>query len=57
MATNLAIVTLAAVMMWLVGVGPRLREVNRLTLQQSLRSVPLALWDEGQQRLVAFGSA
>jgi acyl-lipid omega-6 desaturase (Delta-12 desaturase) len=34
---------------------PRLREINRLTLRQSLRSVPLALWDEDQQRLVAFG--
>jgi acyl-lipid omega-6 desaturase (Delta-12 desaturase) len=36
---------------------PQLRDINRLTLRQSLRSVPLALWDEDQQRLVAFGSA
>ncbi len=33
---------------------PWLRNINRLTLRQSFRSVPLALWDENQQRLVAF---
>jgi omega-6 fatty acid desaturase (delta-12 desaturase) len=33
---------------------PGLQEVGRITLSQSLRSSCLALWDETQQRLVAF---
>jgi omega-6 fatty acid desaturase (delta-12 desaturase) len=33
---------------------PELRNVSRLTLWESLRSVPLTLWDEQAQRLVAF---
>lgn len=35
---------------------PELIHVSRLTLLQSLKSVPLALWDEASQRLVTFGS-
>jgi acyl-lipid omega-6 desaturase (Delta-12 desaturase) len=34
---------------------PRLREINRLTLRQSFKSVRLTLWDEERRRLVAFG--
>jgi omega-6 fatty acid desaturase (delta-12 desaturase) len=33
---------------------PELRNVGRLTLVQSLKSVPLVLWDEEQRRLVSF---
>jgi acyl-lipid omega-6 desaturase (Delta-12 desaturase) len=33
---------------------PELREVGRLTLLQSLRCVPLVLWDERRRRLVSF---
>jgi omega-6 fatty acid desaturase (delta-12 desaturase) len=33
---------------------PELREVSRLTMWQSFRCVRLALWDEGQRRLVSF---
>jgi omega-6 fatty acid desaturase (delta-12 desaturase) len=33
---------------------PELREVGRLTLRQSLRCVPLVLWDERRRRLVSF---
>ena len=33
---------------------PELRDVGRLTLWQSLRSVPLVLWDERRRRLVSF---
>ena len=33
---------------------PELGDVGRLTLLQSLRSVPLVLWDEKQRRLVSF---
>jgi omega-6 fatty acid desaturase (delta-12 desaturase) len=33
---------------------PELREVGRLTLLQSFRSVRLVLWDETQRRLVSF---
>ena len=33
---------------------PELRGVGRLTLWQSFRCVRLALWDEGQRRLVSF---
>lgn len=36
---------------------PELREIGRLTLLKSLRCVPLALWDEGQNRLVSFREA
>jgi acyl-lipid omega-6 desaturase (Delta-12 desaturase) len=34
---------------------PELAGIGRLTLAHSLRSVSLALWDEGQRRLVSFG--
>lgn len=33
---------------------PELRELGRLTLRQSLRCVPLVLWDEKRRRLVSF---
>ena len=33
---------------------PELRDVGRLTLSQSLRCVPLVLWDEKRRRLVSF---
>ena len=33
---------------------PKLRDVNRLTLRQSLRGVHLSLWDETRQKLVTF---
>jgi omega-6 fatty acid desaturase (delta-12 desaturase) len=33
---------------------PELRDVGRLTLWQSLRCVPLVLWDERDRRLVSF---
>jgi acyl-lipid omega-6 desaturase (Delta-12 desaturase) len=33
---------------------PELRDVGRLTLLESLRCVPLALWDERQKRLISF---
>ena len=33
---------------------PELEGIGRLTLLQSLRCVRLALWDEGQKRLVSF---
>ena len=33
---------------------PELGGIGRLTLLQSLRCVRLALWDEGQKRLVSF---
>ena len=33
---------------------PDLDGIGRLTLLQSLRCVRLALWDEGQKRLVSF---
>lgn len=36
---------------------PELRDVGRITLRQSLASVPLALWDEDKQRLVSFKEA
>jgi len=36
---------------------PQLRAVSRLTLLQSFRCVPLALWDEAAQRLVTFRDA
>ena len=36
---------------------PRLSEVGRLTVRQSLRTVPLVLWDEQQRRLISFREA
>jgi omega-6 fatty acid desaturase (delta-12 desaturase) len=36
---------------------PELRDIGRLTLLQSFRCVPLALWDEAQQRLISFREA
>jgi acyl-lipid omega-6 desaturase (Delta-12 desaturase) len=36
---------------------PELREVGRLTLWQSFRTVSLALWDENRRRLVSFRQA
>lgn len=33
---------------------PELRDINRLTLRDSLRTVRLALWDQSQNRLVSF---
>ena len=36
---------------------PELRAVSRLTLKESFRCLRLALWDEDQQRLVAFEDA
>ena len=33
---------------------PELRDIGRLTVSQSLRCVPLALWDESRRRLVSF---
>ncbi len=36
---------------------PDLHDVGRVTLRQSLRGIYLSLWDETQQRLVAFGEA
>jgi omega-6 fatty acid desaturase (delta-12 desaturase) len=36
---------------------PELRDIGRLTLRESLRCVPLALWDEERNRLVSFRQA
>jgi acyl-lipid omega-6 desaturase (Delta-12 desaturase) len=36
---------------------PELRAVSRLTLMESFRCLRLALWDEGQRRLVGFRDA
>jgi acyl-lipid omega-6 desaturase (Delta-12 desaturase) len=36
---------------------PELRNIGRLTLRDSLRCVPLALWDEERNRLVSFREA
>ena len=36
---------------------PELHSVGRITLVQSLRCVPLVLWDEGKRRLVSFRTA
>jgi omega-6 fatty acid desaturase (delta-12 desaturase) len=33
---------------------PRLAEVGRLTLRESIACVPLALWDENRRRLISF---
>lgn len=37
--------------------NPLLQQVAHLTLKSSLKSVPLALWDEEQRRLVTFQAA
>ena len=36
---------------------PELKSIGRITLVQSLRCVPLVLWDEGSRRLVSFKTA
>jgi omega-6 fatty acid desaturase (delta-12 desaturase) len=36
---------------------PGLRDVSRLTLDESIRCLPLALWDEDRQLLVSFADA
>ena len=36
---------------------PELRQVGRMTLWQSFKTVPLALWDEEKRRLVSFRQA
>jgi acyl-lipid omega-6 desaturase (Delta-12 desaturase) len=36
---------------------PELREVGRMTLWQSFKTVPLALWDEQRRRLISFREA
>jgi len=36
---------------------PELSEIGRITLRDSLRSVPLVLWDETSRRLVSFRKA
>ena len=36
---------------------PELRKVNRLTMWESFKCVPLALWDDRQRKLVSFRSA
>lgn len=36
---------------------PELRGIGRLTLLQSLKCVPLALWDESSRRLISFREA
>ncbi|MFQ5626961.1 MAG: fatty acid desaturase, partial [Methyloligellaceae bacterium] len=33
---------------------PELADVGRITLAQSIRCVPLALWDEDTRRLISF---
>ena len=33
---------------------PELEDINRLTLRESLNSLPLKLWDESEERLVSF---
>jgi omega-6 fatty acid desaturase (delta-12 desaturase) len=37
--------------------NPELADVNRLTLWQSIKCVPLALWDEQERKLVGFRRA
>jgi omega-6 fatty acid desaturase (delta-12 desaturase) len=34
---------------------PRLAQLGRLTLRESIACVPLALWDENRRRLISFG--
>jgi omega-6 fatty acid desaturase (delta-12 desaturase) len=36
---------------------PELRDINRLTLVQSLKAIPLALWDEDARRMISFRAA
>lgn len=36
--------------------APELRRINRITFLESLKSVPLTLWDEERRRLVSFAS-
>jgi omega-6 fatty acid desaturase (delta-12 desaturase) len=36
---------------------PELRQINRVTMWQSLKCLPLTLWDEEQRRLVSFRAA
>lgn len=36
---------------------PELRSVSRLTLMESFRCLPLALWDEDKRQLVGFADA
>ncbi len=36
---------------------PELKSIGRVTILQSLRCVPLVLWDEGSRRLVSFKTA
>jgi omega-6 fatty acid desaturase (delta-12 desaturase) len=36
---------------------PELRAINRITFLQSLRCVPLVLWDEKSRKLVSFRKA
>ena len=33
---------------------PELRDINRMTLLDSLKTIPLALWDETQSRMISF---
>ncbi|QKV19944.1 fatty acid desaturase [Oricola thermophila] len=33
---------------------PELRDMNRMTLLDSLKTIPLALWDEAQHRMISF---
>jgi len=40
--------------MYRVHTNPELREINRMTLLDSLKTVPLALWDETRQRMISF---
>lgn len=37
--------------------APQLREMNRLTLRQSLKTIRLTLWDERTRRLISFREA
>ena len=37
-----------------IGDFPELRQINRLTFWESLKCAPLALWDEGHNRLISF---
>ena len=33
---------------------PELREINRMTLLDSIKTIPLALWDETRHRMISF---
>jgi omega-6 fatty acid desaturase (delta-12 desaturase) len=39
---------------WALRDHPELRVMSRMTLRQSFRCVPLALWDESRRRLISF---